>query len=368
MKLKLLNKSDDEEDLKMKENPTKLDFFKGFQQTSFFDNSLKEPLENDYNDKIYINTENNIFSVKNDNDKKEHKRFNIKNYEQIFKKNREKNFFTLKEENNAEIIKNIFDLIIAKKKKKENFVNKTIFTSKDKNKLAKYTNYNTFTNPNSIRMISEKFKKKTINDINSNSSYEEDYNKNKTLIPNVKPLYHKTPVLTLAENRILFPNINLIRKEIISLDSEAKNFNKNFKTKIKFGFNSKNNKKNKFNITLIKPNKLTMDNLDFNEEEKKKNYIKNKKNINLFIKKLNNFQYKNNLINKFFAEKREDVKFTKKSVPKIKTRFEENDEYYYLRKKSKVKPNPILNKFNIIKQMFKSQVDKEIFNTFNKKI
>ena len=84
MKLKLLNKSDDEEDLKMKENPTKLNFFNGIQQTSFFDNSLKEPLENDYNDKIYINTENNIFSVKNDNDKKEHKRFNIKNYEQIF--------------------------------------------------------------------------------------------------------------------------------------------------------------------------------------------------------------------------------------------------------------------------------------------
>ena len=56
-------------------------------------------------------------------------------------------------------------------------------------------------------------------------------------------------------------------------------------------------------------------------------------------------------------------------MPKVKKKIELEDEYYYLRKKPKIKPIPIINKFNaFIKDRFKSQVDKEVFNIFNKKI
>ena len=75
--LKVLD--DKEKELDIKDNPKELNFFKGIKQTSIFTNSVKESFKNNYNDKIY-NTENNIFSVKNDKNQKEHKVFNLKNY------------------------------------------------------------------------------------------------------------------------------------------------------------------------------------------------------------------------------------------------------------------------------------------------
>ena len=360
----MLDDSDDEKELKIKKNTLNEKFLNGIEKTSVFTRSIKQSLENKYNDNIYINTENNIFSVKNEKDKKDHRKFNLKNYEQIFKQNREKNFFTLKEENNAEIIKNIFDIIKEKKKKRNKLINKMVLTNKDKINKTKYDIYNTFTNPNALRTTSNRTKKKTL-DSYGNYSYEEDYNKIKTLNTEFNSLYQNNAELDLYKNRKIYPNINSIRKDIINLDTEAKVFNKHIKW---LRFNELKNVKNKLNITSFKSNKLTMDNLNFNEIKKKKTFIKNKRSINRYVKKLNNFKYNNNLINKFFETKKENVKKVIKTVPKINWRNNENDEYYFLRDTSKIKNNPVLNKFNIIKKMFKSQIDKEIFHIFNKKI
>ena len=61
---------DKEKELDIKNNPNELKFFKGIKETSIFTNSVKESFKNNYDDKIYINTENNIFSVKNEKNPK----------------------------------------------------------------------------------------------------------------------------------------------------------------------------------------------------------------------------------------------------------------------------------------------------------
>ena len=61
------------EELKIK-NTNEFIPLKGLNETSIFSNSIKEVFEN--------NTENNI---KEENNKRNHKIFNLKNYEQIFK-------------------------------------------------------------------------------------------------------------------------------------------------------------------------------------------------------------------------------------------------------------------------------------------
>ena len=366
--LKVLD--DKEKELDIKDNPKELNFFKGIKETSIFTNSVKESFKNNYNDKIY-NTENKIFSVKNDKNQKEHKVFNIKNYERIFKKNKEKNLFTFNEEQNAEIIKNIFDKIKIKKIKTQQSINKTIFANRDKNIFTKYSINNTFTNPNPLRTLSNRINKNRTIENNTNLSYENDYNiKNRTSFPKNLILYDKTQDISINQNQTKYPYIESLRKEIIKLDKKAKIFNKNITNKINIGNKEVIKEKKPLNITLLKQNNLTMNNLDyFYEDERKKNFIENRKHINNYIKKLNNFKYNNELVNKFFERKKESIDEFANYMPKVKKKIELEDEYYYLHKKPKIKPIPIINKFNaFIKERFKSQVDKEVFNIFNKKI
>jgi len=361
---------DKEKELDIKNNPNELKFFKGINETSIFTNSVKESFKNNYNDKIYINTENNIFSVKNEKNPKDHKMFNIKNYEKIFKKNKEKNLFTFKEEQNAEIIKNIFDKIKIKKLKNPKSINRTIFVNRDKNIFTKYSINNTFTNPKALRTLSIKINKNLNKENNTNTSYENDYNiKNRTIIPKNLILYEKTQDISINHNKTKYPYIESLRHEIINLDKKAKIFNKNITNKEKIGNKEPLKDKKPLNITLLKPNNLTMNNLDYYEDENKRNFIKNRRHINNYIKKLNNFKYNNDLINKFFERKKEDIDEFANYMPKVRKKIELEDEYYYLHKKPKIKPIPIINKVNaLIKDRFKSQIDKEVFNIFNKKI
>ena len=93
-----------DKELKLKRNPKTLNHLNGFQEATLFIDNIKEGLENDHKDKLFINTESNIFSVKDENNKKRLKIYNLNNYENIFYKNIEKSFLTFKEEKNAEIM------------------------------------------------------------------------------------------------------------------------------------------------------------------------------------------------------------------------------------------------------------------------
>ena len=149
---------------------------------------------------------------------------------------------------------------------------------------------------------------------------------------------------------------------------DAKKFYHNITTSIKFKKKEYINDNKKLNINLLKRNKLTMNHLDYYEEERKKNYIKNKKYINSYIKKLNNFKYNNDLINKFLKRKKDNFEKILYNMPQVKKKIELDDDYYYLHKKPEIIQIPVLRKFNIIKRRFKSKIDEEIFNVFNKKI
>ena len=128
MNLNILDKKN-----KLKKNPKTHNYLNRFGETSMFIDGITESLQKDYEGKIYNNTEGNLISVKDVDKRKNHNRFNLNNYEKIFNKNKEKNFFTFKEEANAEIIKNIFDLFKMRLVKNETMNNKTAFTNQNKN-------------------------------------------------------------------------------------------------------------------------------------------------------------------------------------------------------------------------------------------
>ena len=96
----------------------------------------------------------------------------MNNYEEIFKKNREKNLFTKNEEINAEIIKNILDAMKIRKTKKENYINRTILSNISKNNSKKTKIDYTLTNPNALRIISDKIYKNKRRDKINDLSYE----------------------------------------------------------------------------------------------------------------------------------------------------------------------------------------------------
>ena len=358
-----------DKELKLKKNPKTLNHLNGFRETSLFIDNIKEGLENDYKDKLYINTESNIFSVKNENDKKRLKTYNLNNYENIFYKNREKSFLTFKEEKNAEIIKNIFDLIKIRAMKNQKIANKTILTGIDKNSYKKYQINNTYTNPYPMRIISYKINKNKKENIQNSLNHEKDFVKTRTLVLKENPLYHKNNNILISDTKRKYQNISTLNNEILNLDRTAKRLNKNIIAKINFMNTNFNENKTKFNISLIKLKKLKKINLNYYEDENNKNFIKNKKYFNHHIKKLNTYKYHNDIINKFFENKNNDKENSIDKVSKEKRKIEiKNDEYYYLHEKPKYLSIPALTKFNKIKKMFKSQIDKEIFNTFNKKL
>ena len=355
---------------RLRKNTKTFDFLNDIKKISIFTNTIKESFEHDYQDKVYNNTENNLLPVKNDNTKKNIRRFNLKNYEKIIKKNREKSFLTLKEENNAEIIKNIFDMIKAKKIKRESVINKTIFTSQNKNILTKYKTNNTFTNPDVIRIIPNNIYNNKKIKIFNNLSFEQDFLKTRTIIPKENLFkQNKDQNMTISEKKRKYFDIFSIKTELNNIDKSAKRFNQNFLTKIKFRNKGSVDNKKKLNINIFKSYNNDANDLKYYEDENNKNFIRNKKYFNRYIKKFSHFKYNNNLINKFLDSKKDDMDNITKNLPKMKRKIEENDdEYYYLHEKNRIKKSPILKKIKIIKKRFQEQIDKEIFNIFNKKI
>lgn len=355
-------------EMELKKNSKALNHLNGFRDASVFIDNIKEGLDNDYKDKLYINTENNIFSFKNDKDKKKLKTYNLNNYEKIFYKNREQSFLSYNEEKNVEIIKNIFDLIKIRMIKKEKITNKTILTSFDKNILTKNKINNTYTNPDSIRIISDKIYKDKRDKLLNNLSYEKDFVKSRTLTQNEISLNQQNKNISMPNTKRKYQKIISLKNDILNLDKTAKKFNQNFIDKIKFMNTNFINNKKKFNISLIKPKKLKTISFNYYEDENNMNFIKNKKYFNHYIKKLHTYKYNNDIINKFFEHKNNDIENLIRKIPKEKKKIEiKEDEYYYLREKPKHQPIPALTKFNKIKKIFKSQIDKEIFDTFNKK-
>ena len=54
---------------RLKKNTKTLEFLNDIKNISIFTDTIKESFENDYKDKIYNNTDNNLLSVKNGNTK-----------------------------------------------------------------------------------------------------------------------------------------------------------------------------------------------------------------------------------------------------------------------------------------------------------
>ena len=216
--------------------------------------------------------------------------------------------------------------------------------------------------------MQDSFIKNKDKEISSNISYENDYIKTKTIVPKKLILFETNPNKIFSQEKGNYPYIKSLRNELTNLDMDAKKFNHNITTSIKFKNKEYIKDNKKLNINLLKRNKLTMNHLDYYEEERKKNYIKNKKYINSYIKKLNNFKYNNDLINKFLKRKKDNFEKILYNMPQVKKKIELDDEYYYLHKKPEIIQIPVLRKFNIIKRRFKNKIDEEIFNVFNKKI
>jgi hypothetical protein len=355
----------DEPSIKMRKNPKTLTLFDDIESRSLFTKGINDSPENDLNNKIYINTESNLINVRNEESKKREKKFNMNNYEEIFKKNREKNLFTKNEEINAEIIKNILDAMKIRKTKKENYINRTILSNISKNNSKKTKIDYTLTNPNALRIISDKIYKNKRRDKINDLSYEKDKIINKTIIPRLtaNPIYNERNKVKDSQKH---SDIKSIRKGIINLDKKINNLNHNIK-RINLKINGSNKVKFRKNINFIN-NKKSMDNYDFYSDENNKNFIKNRKYFNHYIQNFINLKYNNELINKFFENKEKDFENRAKTILKIERKYENEDEYYYLHKKPKILPISVLNKINMIKKRFKSNSDKEVFNLFNKKI
>lgn len=317
MNLNILDKKN-----KLKKNPKTHNYLNRFGETSMFIDGITESLQKDYEGKIYNNTEGNLISVKDVDKRKNHNRFNLNNYEKIFNKNKEKNFFTFKEEANAEIIKNIFDLFKMRLVKNETMNNKTAFTNQNKNILTRYLN--AFTNPNGMRIIPDKIRNKT-NSITSDLSYEHNSFKNRTIIPGELVLSHKKQnSMTISKNKTKYPDLTSLKNKINNLDKSAKKINYNFIAKINSRNKNFNINKKKVNINLIKPKKN--DKINYYEDENNKHFIRNKKYFNNYIKKLSTFKYNNDLINKFLEKKDEERANYITYFPKVKRKIEEIDQ------------------------------------------
>ena len=226
-------------------------------------------------------------------------------------------------------------------------------------------------NPDILRIIPNKIYNDKKIEILNNLSFEQDFLKTRTIIPKENPFYHnREHNMTISEIKRKYFDIYPLKIELNNIDKTAKRFNQNFLTKIKFGNKGSGENKKRLNINIFKSNNNDDANdIKYYEDENNKNFIKNKKYFNRYIKKFSHFKYNNNLINKFFESKKDDIDNVPKYLPKMKRKIEENDdEYYYLREKDRIQKKPILKKIKIIKKRFKEQVDKEIFNIFNKKI
>ena len=184
-----------------------------------------------------------------------------------------------------------------RKTKKENYINRTILSNISKNNSKKTKIDYTLTNPNALRIISDKIYKNKRHDKINDLSYEKDKIINKTIIPRLcaNPIYNER---NKVKDNQKHSDIKSIRKGIINLDKEINNLNHNIK-RINLKINGSNKVKFRKNINFIS-SKKSMNNSDFYSDENNKNFIKNRKYFNHYIQNFINLKYNNELINTFF--------------------------------------------------------------------
>ena len=350
-------------------NKPKMPIIKNIRSNSVFPNSLKEG-NNDQNN-LYINIQNNFFTNKNNNKNKiEFKKYNLKNYNKFINLDNKSHLSSYEEQLEENFIKNFFESLKLRTIKREHYKNKTHFQYKKNANSRQYnTDYNK-TNPGEIKMFStsENIHIKTISTIPKKElSYnsEENFKINKIgplklYEPNEKKII-KGKIKNNKKNKIVFPNIKILKKKLKNIMSKAEKLNKDLKYSY---LNDKEDEQNNVKISLTISNKIP--NINIYKEEKNENFLKKQKYFDNYLEKMSSFKYNNKLINKFFKKKEEQISKNNNFI--LTENNEDEEEILRQNNKESIIQMKILNQIKDLKNNVKSNVDKDIFKVFNKNL
>ena len=361
-------------------NENEISKIRNIKNNSFFRKSYKDSLNEEKN-RFYINTEYNIFNDKNNiNRKIEKKKYNLSNYKNIINKKIGNNISSYEEQLEANLINSFFDSLKLRKVKRELLKNKTNFYFKDKNmltmnKINDNYNYN-YTNPERLKMvkISNNLNKrrnltlpKNGLNYNINNFKKEKLNIKKDFFNSFenKPTNNNEKKLKKNKtDKTEFPNIKIIKNNLEDLILKVDKLDNDFKkTKSNYLFESQDPQKINSNIKIPHIKNKEISDINYNDE-KNKNFLKNKKIFNKYIEKFTNYKYKNKAVNSFFKKKTELSKNNLNYILNINKESEED----ILRKEQKnsIIQIKLLNEIKELKNKVKSNIDKDIFKMFNK--
>ena len=362
------------------ENENEISKIRNIKNNPFFRKSYKDSLNEEKN-RFYINTEYNIFNDKNNiNRKNEKKKYNLSNYKNIINKKIGNNISSYEEQLEANLINSFFDSLKLRKVKKELLKNKTNFYFKDKNiltmnKINDNYNYN-YTNPERLKMvkISNNLNKrrnltlpKNGLNYNINNLKKEKINIKKDFFNSFKNKPNNNNEKKLKKNKTdktEFPNIKIIKNNLEDLILKVDKLDNDFKkTKSNYLFESQDLQKINSNIKMPHIKNKEISDINYNDE-KNKNFLKNKKIFNKYIEKFTNYKYKNKDVNSFFKKKTELSKNNLNYILNINKESEED----ILRKEQKnsIFQIKLLNEIKEFKNKVKNNIDKDIFKMFNK--
>ena len=362
------------------ENENEISKIRNIKNNPFFRKSYKDSLNEEKN-RFYINTEYNIFNDKNNiNRKNEKKKYNLSNYKNIINKKIGNNISSYEEQLEANLINSFFDSLKLRKVKKELLKNKTNFYFKDKNiltmnKINDNYNYN-YTNPERLKMvkISNNLNKrrnltlpKNGLNYNINNLKKEKLNIKKDFFNSFENKPNNNNEKKLKKNKTdktEFPNIKIIKNNLEDLILKVDKLDNDFKkTKSNYLFESQDLQKINSNIKMPHIKNKEISDINYNDE-KNKNFLKNKKIFNKYIEKFTNYKYKNKDVNSFFKKKTELSKNNLNYILNINKESEED----ILRKEQKnsIFQIKLLNEIKELKNKVKSNIDKDIFKMFNK--
>ena len=362
------------------ENENEISKIRNIKNNPFFRKSYKDSLNEEKN-RFYINTEYNIFNDKNNiNRKNEKKKYNLSNYKNIINKKIGNNISSYEEQLEANLINSFFDSLKLRKVKRELLKNKTNFYFKDKNiltmnKINDNYNYN-YTNPERLKMvkISNNLNKrrnltlpKNGLNYNINNLKKEKLNIKKDFFNSFENKPNNNNEKKLKKNKTdktEFPNIKIIKNNLEDLILKVDKLDNDFKkTKSNYLFESQDLQKINSNIKMPHIKNKEISDINYNDE-KNKNFLKNKKIFNKYIEKFTNYKYKNKAVNSFFKKKTELSKNNLNYILNINKESEED----ILRKEQKnsIIQIKLLNEIKELKNKVKSNIDKDIFKMFNK--
>ena len=308
------------------------------------------------------------------------KKYNLSNYKNIINKKIGNNISSYEEQLEANLINSFFDSLKLRKVKKELLKNKTNFYFKDKNiltmnKINDNYNYN-YTNPERLKMvkISNNLNKrrnltlpKNGLNYNINNLKKEKLNIKKDFFNSFENKPNNNNEKKLKKNKTdktVFPNIKIIKNNLEDLILKVDKLDNDFKkTKSKYLFESQDPQKINSNIKIPYIKNKEISDINYNDE-KNKNFLKNKKIFNKYIEKFTNYKYKNKAVNSFFKKKTELSKNNLNYILNINKQSEED----ILRKEQKnsIIQIKLLNEIKELKNKVKSNIDKDIFKMFNK--